>query len=438
MKGMAIFLLLLVDAIGSVVATKLIYSFRFESEIFTNPLKAELLLLIAALTLFWWILFAFQGMYRTPLALSRFDEIVKCMKGVLIGVVILFIITFDVSQPITFSRFFLLSYGLIMFVVIGVGRTFVRNYQRRLRSKGIGLGNAIIVGFNEVGRQLHDQLYNYPVWGFNVVGFVDSEQTEAEHHGVRIIGDIDCLPQILQKNRIQWVLISPKEHVQDALLSVFDHCGSVKVRFLIVADYYHMVVGMMRTVQIHGLPLVEVVPQLVPTIVLALKRLTDIAVGAIMSLITIILFPFVAAVVKIGSKGSLFTIMEMTGKGGTDISLLRFRTTTVDPESGKEKESKSGRFLKRWQLNDLPMFFNVLKGDVSLVGPSPELTEIVKVRQDSVPLYNRRFMIRPGLTGWTQLREKTGYDLFYVDHISPLLDMKIIIATIWNIIRGKW
>lgn len=449
MSGIVVTLLLLVDAIGALVAAKLSYELRFESDIFANPQKAELLLLIPATTIFWWILIAFQGMYRTPLALSRFDEIVKCLKGVLIGIVILFIITFDVNNPVTLSRIFLLLYGLILFVTISIGRILVRNLQRGLRSRGIGLSNAIIVGFNEVGLKLHDQLHNYPVWGFDIVGFVDPEKSEGEQHGARIIGDVDNLPQIIQQHRIQWVLIAPEEHVQEALLSVFDHCGSAKIRFLLVADYYHMVVGMTRTVQIHGLPLVEVVPQLVPTTVLAFKRLADIVIGGVMSLITLLLFPFIAAIVKVGSDGALITKMNVTGKSGKAVLLLRFRTTTVDPETGIETESRSGRFLKKWQLNDLPMFFNVLKGDISLVGPTPELTEIVKVRQKTVPLYNRRFMIRPGLTGWTQLREKTGqspkdplektgYDLFYVDHISLPLDMKIMLATMWHIIRGKW
>ncbi len=449
MKGFITVLLLLVDAIGSIVSIKLIYGIRFGSGIFSNPLPAELLLMAVALTMFWWTLFALYGMYRTPVALSRFDEVVRCVKAVFIGIFVLYIITFDSSNPVSLSRVFLITYGFILIVIIGLGRLIVRNYQRRLRDKHIGLWNAVVVGFNDVGRQLHDQLHTYPVWGFNVVGFVDADITKAEHHGARIIGKVEELPDIIRREQIQWILIAPEKHSKEALLKVFDHCSTQRVRFLIVADYYHMVVGMMRTIQMHGLPLVEVVPQLVSTGVLALKRATDILIGLIMSLILVIALPIIALLVKLNIGGSVFTRTQLVGRNGEPICLIRFRTNRDSDESNLKATTFTGRMLSRWQINDLPLFFNVLKGEMSLVGPSPEKQSTVKERQVDVPLYNRRFRIRPGLTGWTQLREKsgqspkdplekTGYDLFYVDHMSPVLDTRIILTTIWIILKGEW
>ncbi|MDP8228469.1 MAG: sugar transferase [Candidatus Electryoneaceae bacterium] len=467
MKVVIIIFLLIVDAVGSAAAFKLTYMIRFESGVFANPLPAELLEPLVWMIGFWLAIFALRGMYRTPTALSRFDEIVRCFKTVVIGIFIIFLATFDIQQPIALNRLFLLIYGMILFVLTVIGRVLVRNYQRWLRNRGIGLWKVVIVGFNDVGRRLHDQLHHYPVWGFKVEGYVDSQEPDhpiepgnpdlerGEHHGVPIIGRVEELSEIVASRKIDWVLVAPQRYAHETLLKVFDHCTVRHVRFMIVADFYHMVVGMMRTVTIHGLPLVEVVPQLVPASVLFIKRIADIVVGLIFGLFAIGLTPLIALAIKLESSGPIFQTEQRLTKGRREFRLIRFRTSSRvtdgqgDDPPETEKTTRIGRLLQITQLNDLPMFINLLKGDMSLVGPSPELRKTVEERRKSVPLYDRRFRIRAGLTGWTQLREKTGqgpkdvrektgYDLFYLDHISLTLDLKIVLSTIMIIIKGNW
>jgi len=219
---------------------------------------------------------------------------------------------------------------------------------------------------------------------------------------------------------------------------------------MIVADYYHMVVGMMRTVQIHGLPLVEVVPHLVSERQLIVKRIADIIVGLVGSAITLLLFPFIAIAVKLSGIKRVICKIRFIGRFEREIAIRRFGTSRGDdPLRQSVDMPRFGKFLRKTQLNDLPLFFSLLKGDLSLVGPELERVDLYRERHNNIPLYERRFMIRPGLTGWTQLRsksgespkdiyEKTGYDLFYIDHLSPSLDLKIIATTLWKIVRGAW
>jgi len=449
-KVLITLLLLTVDAVSSALALKATYSVRYQSGLFDNPLPADMWGPMAALTLFWWLLFAILGMYRTPITLSRFDEVFRTFKAVALGMIVVFTATFDLNDPVSWTRLFLLTYGGVLWVSLSIGRVLIRNYQRWLRQRGIGLWNAVIVGWNDVGRRLHTQLHQYPVWGFNVVGFVDQAQPAGEHHGASVIGTIEDLPGIIKSKRISWILVAPESKSPEEIIKVLDSCMSEHVRFMVVADFYHMVVGMVKTVEIHGLPLVEVVPQLISAWLMGTKRIADILVGLALSLSTLLLFPFIAIGMVLSGMKSLLYTQVFVGKHEKQIRLYRFRTSRLDdPERQGENMPLFGKFLRRTQLNDLPLAFNLFLGDLTIVGPEADTLTMWEKRRKVVPLYERRFRVRPGLTGWTQLRsksgespkdvyEKTGYDLYYIDHLSLSLDMKIIITTCWKVIKGDW
>ncbi len=449
-------LLLLVDVIGTALAWIITFWLRVESGLFINMMEFEMVLPLMWLTVFWLLLFLLRGMYRTPLALSLFDELVRVFKSVIIGILIIFIVTFDIGEPLSATRLFLLTYGLFAFLFVAAGRVGVRKLQRIFRLRGIGLWNAVIVGFNEIGKKLHEQLHYYPVWGFRVVGFVDSNIREGEHLNKKVLGKLSDLPAIIETQRAQFVLVAPEEKAYDALIEVFRSCGFLRIRFMIVADFYQMVIGLVRTVEIHGLPLVEVMPRLVSLWVMIVKRVMDILIGVVMSLFLLVITPLMALWIKLDSPGSVFYIQKRVGKWGKEFKLIKFRTMYVDAEAGAgavwaEKDdprvTRVGRFLRRNHLDELPQFINVLLGQMSIVGPRPERREFVEKFKQSIPLYERRLRITPGITGWAQVRhkydetledvvEKVGYDLFYIDHISLALDLKIILATGIKMIKG--
>jgi len=457
LKVPVVIALLVVDAAGSMLALWLTFLLRYSSGWFDKPLPVEIGGPMLWLTLFWLALFALRGMYRHPVALSRFEESARVLKSVAIGILIIFIVTIDRSQPVRITRVFLLNYGLLLLLFVGFGRVAVRTFQRRLRWKGIGLSNALIVGFNEVGRRLHEQLHYYPVWGFRVVGFIDDAPPKRGHLGVHIVGRIDDLAKVIHAQRVQWILVAPPGRPDETLLRVFDRCTDQRVRFMIVADYYQMVVGLVRTIEVHGLPLVEVVPQLVELHLRLAKRLIDIAAATLWMVVLMLITPLIALAIKLDSPGPVLYRQKRVGRGGKEFTLYKFRSMVQDAEkmSGAVWAAKDdpritrvGRFLRRTHLDELPQFYNVLKGDMSLVGPRPERPQFVEQFRDKIPLYERRLRIRPGITGWAQIRhkydeniedvrEKTRYDLFYIDHMSLALDFRIILATTLKVIRSE-
>ncbi|MCF7810648.1 exopolysaccharide biosynthesis polyprenyl glycosylphosphotransferase [bacterium] len=451
-----VIILLLIDAIGTIAAWQMTFLLRVRSGLFETPLPIETLLPIIFLTVFWWILFALRGMYRTPLAISRFDVLVRCFSSFAIGILLIFILTFDINDPINFNRLFLIHYGLIAFILVSIGRLTLRVLQRRIRWRRKGLYRALIIGFNDVGKKLNDQLYHYPVWGFQVSGFIDDEINEGEHLGVKILGGRKDISEIVNSEKIQFLLIAQEKQSQAGFLDIFDYCNSPKMRFMIVADYDQMVSGLVKTVEIHGLPLVEVMPISVSLRSRIIKRLIDILVSIIVGSLLLILTPLLGLLIKINNRGSVFNLQKRIGRFGKEFTMVEFRSESGSGESGatsdrsiKHEMHETGfnRFLQNSHLDELPQIFNVLIGQMSLVGPRPEKQEIVEKFQDKVPLYRRRMRVRPGITGWAQVRhkydttledikEETKYDLFYIDHISLALDIKIILTTFLMLVKG--
>ena len=459
-----IILLLLADIFGAGLAWRLAHNLRMESGYFENPIPIEMLGPLIWLALYWVILFILQGMYRLQIALSRFDEIARCFKAVFIGSFIIYIATMDISDPISSGSMLLFYYSFLTFIFISSGRVGVRVLQRILRRRGIGLWNAIIVGYNEVGRKLHKQLHYFPVWGFNVVGFADGNVNHGEYLGKKVLGGITDLPRIIESEHVQFVLVAPDfvpqdvniQRSYDSLMKVFGSCKFLRVRFMIVANFYQMVVGLVRTVEIHGLPLVEVMPQLVPISVRLTKRITDIIIGCAVSVFLVMIYPLMALLIKLDSPGPVFYVQKRIGRWGREFKVIKFRSMYKDAEkqSGAvwaqkddPRVTRIGRLLRNNHLDEFPQFFNVLMGQMSMVGPRPERREFVEQFRTQIPLYERRLRIRPGITGWAQVRykydetledviDKTKYDLFYIDHISLALDLKIIIATVLKMLSG--
>lgn len=465
MKALVIMLMLLTDAISAALAWWSMYLIRVESGFFKASLPVEIVGPILLLNLYWWFLLLVGGMYRLPISLSRFDEMVRCFKAAALGIIILFIATFETDAPVRTTRIFLLNYGLLMFIFMAAGRVSVRTFQRKMRKLHVGLWNAVIVGYNDIGKRLHDQMHFYPVWGFKVIGFIHLPSSgsnpqgvhETEHLSAPLLGGIEDLPDIIRDRKIEFVLVAPESQVHEALLQVFDRCMLHRLRFMIVADYYQMVVGLVRTLEIHGLPLVEVTPQLVPLHIRFIKRFGDIIAAVFWIAVLVVVTPFVALAIKVDSPGPVFYRQRRIGKGGREFSLYKFRSMVRDAEKfsgavwaqrNDSRVTRVGRFLRRTHLDEIPQFYNVLIGDMSLVGPRPERPVFVEEFKSKIPLYDRRMRIRPGITGWAQVRhkydesfkdvkEKTRYDIFYIDHLSIALDLKIILLTIFEVLKGE-
>ena len=438
-------LLLICDALASVAAFLMVYIIRFGTGITVGQPPTMFITPVVILISYWWVAYAIKGLYRNMVSLARFDEIYDIFKAVALGTAIIFILTFDLEAPFQLTRVYLFGYGLLMFAFTAMFRMALREFQMWLRWRGIGMVDALIVGFNEVGRKLCGQLQSQPAWGFRIAGFIGPEKG-AEYNAVKVISDIGEIAPVIKRERIGWLLFAPDSGVErDKIIQSLDLCFGLPVRFLLVVDYYQMVVGFVRGVRVHGLPLVEVVPNRIPFLLRLTKRFVDIVSGLVLILILALLILPTALLIKLDSSGSIFKREQRVGKYNKPYWLRNFRVHS----SGTEPQlTRVGRILRRWHVYRLPEAWNVLTGTMSLVGPQAETPEFVSRYESRVPLYRRRFAIRPGVTGWAQIRykyqdnindvvEKNKYDLYYIDHLSPALDTWIVLAGLRRALKGE-
>ncbi|MBN1997086.1 sugar transferase, partial [candidate division KSB1 bacterium] len=413
--------------------------------------------------LFWLPIFMFYGLYQSWYTRSRFTEFLVVFKSVSIGIFLIFIVTFDperdLSQAPTLGRFMILSYWFLLVFCVGVGRLMLHTFQRKLLQAGIGLRNTVIVGWSAKARKLEEKIIQYPALGYRVLGFVtiETQNDVTEKHDQKILGNIENLKDIIEKNRIEEVILSLERPTQKNVLQAISHCENLPVHIKIEPDLYSIVMGQARTQQIYGFPLIEIQPQLMTPLERKIKRLLDIVVSLFAFVIFAPVFLISAILIKLDSRGPVFYKQERVGKNGKIFTIYKFRSMVQDAEkqSGPvwaEKEdpriTRVGRIIRKMRIDEFPQIINVLYGDMSLVGPRPERPFFVEQLKKEYPFYNRRLLVKPGITGWAQVKgkydttieevkTKLEFDLYYIENISLQLDIRIIVFTIFVMLRFK-
>jgi exopolysaccharide biosynthesis polyprenyl glycosylphosphotransferase len=238
---------------------------------------------------------------------------------------------------------------------------------------------------------------------------------------------------------------------------VIGNCGKLGIGIKIMPELHHMVIGQVKTSGLYGFPLVKVFPDLMPPWEQVVKRLMDIFISLIILIVNIPIMLAIAVAIKMDSEGPVFYNQKRIGRKGKEFLLHKFRSMIKDAEAktgaiwaGKDdpRITRVGGFLRRARLDELPQFFNVLKGEMSLVGPRPERKVFVEQFIKEIPLYSRRLNVKPGITGWAQVKHKydesledvkikLAHDIFYLENISWKLDLKIMLLTIAVMLQGK-
>jgi len=455
-------ILLVTDFLAIALTWLIHYVIRVQSGWIHIALQPDLWLPMAAVSVFWLTLFLLAGLYRPWYAASRLDELTLLFKAVSFGCLFLFFLVFVDDQGSNVqvsSRLLIAIYWTILLICVAAGRIAVRSLQRRLLIAGVGAHNTLIVGSPKRARQLYDEVVKYPALGFRVTGFVEVEGREkkgAHYKGVPVVGNVNQLEDLIRTYDAKEVLIALDTSDHDRLLDIVSHADSHNVGMKIVPDLYDIISGQARTNQIYGFPLIEINPQIMRPWEESLKRAIDITVSLAVLALGLPLWLLVAMLIKIDSRGSVFYRQDRVGKDGEIFSILKFRSMVEEAElagpqwAWKEdpRVTRFGRVFRKLHLDEVPQFINVLKGEMSLIGPRPERPMFVDELAREIPLYKRRLKVRPGITGWAQVkhsydesiddvRKKVQYDLFYIENMSLRMDMKIILSTLYHMLLGR-
>ena len=442
------------------------YMLRVQSGWVEYPIEPELWLPMAAVYIYWLIWFGFFGLYRSWYAQSRLDEVVTLFRTTAVGVLVLFFVIFidDSSAGAqTSSRLLIGAYWLIVFVVVTAGRLAVRATQKGLLESGIGARNTLIIGWSQKAYELCDMVLKSPALGYKLVGFVNVKKTKTSgrkkptYRDIRVVGLLEKLPALMKQYDVREVLIGLDSTEHDKLLEVIRYCDGVEVGMKIIPDLYDIVSGQARVSSIYGVPLIEVSPQLLKPWEEAFKRTFDIVVSLLILVLGLPLWLIVALCLIIDSRGPVLYKQERVGRNGRAYNIFKFRSMTADAEKqsgpvwaekNDPRVTRVGSIIRRTHIDEFPQFINVLKGDMSVVGPRPERPFFVEKLAKELPLYKRRLKVRPGITGWAQIRYKYDQsvedvrakvkdDLFYIENISWRLDLKILFNTLYVMLRGK-
>jgi len=450
------------DALLGLTAFVLAYTIRFKTNLIpitkgVPPLRQYINLLpfIAVLVP---LGFHLQSLYRLRRGRSRVDDFFAVFVGSILAVVFGIVATlyvqtyiapndtgaFQVSQAV-WGLFLVLNVTL----AFGLRELMREVFERRWRA-GLGLKRILIAGSGELGRLVADKIIEHRELGYQIVGFVD-DRAEGDHLGYRglpLLGTIEEAAQIALRESIDhlYVALPPDQHLRmiDLIESTSRECIDVKV----VPDLLQVIALRARLEDLDGVPVINVNDVPLQGFNSVVKRGIDMAISALALAVFAIPLALVAALVRLTSKGPVFYHQERMGLDGKSFTIVKFRSMSHDAERdtgpvwaqhNDPRVTAFGRFLRRSNIDELPQLWNVLRGDMSIVGPRPERPHFVAQFKHRIPQYMLRHKVKAGLTGWAQVNGWRGntpvekrieYDLYYIENWSVRLDLKIMWLTL--------
>jgi Undecaprenyl-phosphate glucose phosphotransferase len=405
--------------------------------------------------------FQLQGLYRLRRGRSRVDDFFGVFVGSILAVVFgivatLYTQTYVAARGAKDTGAFEISQAAwAIFLVINViltysSRELVREVLERRWRAGIGLKRVLIAGSGELGRLVADKILEHRELGYQIVGFVD-DKAAGDHLGYRglpLLGSIDEAPEIAADESIDhlYVALPPEHHVRMLQLieSTSRECVDVKV----VPDLLQVIALRARLEDLDGVPVININDVPLQGFNSIVKRAIDIAISSAALLVLSLPLGILAALVRVTSSGPIFYRQERMGLDGKSITIVKFRSMFKDAEAdtgpvwarqNDPRVTPLGRFLRKSNLDELPQLWNVLRGDMSIVGPRPERPHFVAQFKHRVPQYMLRHKVKAGLTGWAQvhgwrgntsIEKRIEYDLYYIENWSVRLDLKIMWLTL--------
>jgi exopolysaccharide biosynthesis polyprenyl glycosylphosphotransferase len=404
------------------------------------------------------VVFAFMDVYRVQRGTQFIDEMFSVIKAMAVAFVVVFaMIGLYRDGQFTYSRLTFAYWAVATTVLILLARYGLRRLRTRAWRRGEGIDRVVVVGSGAAADLVLQRIRMFPDYGYQVVGVVsDSLKTGDEFSGTDVIGRADDLSTIVAERKVDLVFVAEPELTQDQILHLMDSCRECRTSFRIVPSMLEIMVSRVTGDQLDGIPLLQFRHGLdVDAAKATSKRALDVAVSGAGMVIISPLLALIALLVKLSSSGPVLIHQERTGLDEGTIVMHKFRTMRADAEAGTgpvwaatndPRRTWIGQVLRRFSLDELPQLWNVLVGEMSLVGPRPERPVFVKDFKSRLERYADRHLVRPGLTGWAQVNDLRGqtsveerliYDLYYIENWSLAFDLKIILITLFRVFTHK-
>ena len=397
------------------------------------------------------VLYYFNGLYLSKRYSSGAREIFNIIKSNILGFLV-FIVSLYFLKIIDFSRTMFLYFSLLCTFMEIFVRQMLRFFLRKIRQKGYNIKHIILVGYSRACEGYINRIMDNPQWGYDVCGILDDHIPAGTlYRGVKVLGRVDNIHVILPENKIDEIGISLSLADYGRLEEIVGICEKSGVHTKFIPDYNSVIPTKPYIEDLTGLAVINIrhVP-LTNTLNIFIKRIMDI----IGSIICIIIFSpvmiVVALMVKCQDGGPVLFSQERVGLHNKTFKMYKFRTMRLQTEEEEkngwsnkndDRVTKAGKFLRKTSLDELPQMFNVLIGDMSLVGPRPERPQFVEKFKEEIPRYMIKHQVRPGMTGWAQvngfrgntsIRKRIEHDLYYIENWSILFDIRILFLTIFK------
>lgn len=392
------------------------------------------------------------SVYAPKRTVRRRFEIYGIVKANTIGIITLIIVLYMIIKEINYSRSVMVIFYAFNVFFTSCFRIFLRKGLRTIRSKGYNLKHILLVGYSRAAEEYIDRLMDNPQWGYVACGILDNHiPAGTTYKGVKVLGSLGNLEIILPENKLDEIAITLPLEDYDYLRSIVGTCEKSGVHTKFIPDYNSLIPSKPYTEDLLGLPVINIryVP-LTNTGNMIIKRAVDI-VGAVFGIVVTSPIMLAAAIlVRLSSPGPVIFRQERVGLHNKSFYMYKFRSMEMQAP-GEEKKAWTvrgdprvtgvGRLLRKTSIDELPQLFNILKGDMSLVGPRPERPLFVEKFREEIPRYMVKHQVRPGLTGWAQvnglrgdtsIRKRIEYDLYYIENWTFWFDMKIIFMTFFT------
>jgi putative colanic acid biosynthesis UDP-glucose lipid carrier transferase len=424
----------------------------------TNP--QLLLLLLLFLLLIWLFSTRITGLNDEFRSRNYSFELLIVIKNIAIQVISAIIILFLLKEY-DLSRYFVLIYASLLFVILSLSKYLIRQLLIYYRKRGRNLRNLVIIGAGEVGQYFYNLTLSNPHFGYQVIGFLDDNKKP--YLNGQYLGKIDHLDSILNTRKIDDVIVALPNYANNRIEDVIRTCENHTTRIRIIPDYFKFASGKYNVSMFGSLPIISVRDDRINELHWRIsKRLFDVTFTILLYLFIFSwLMPLIILLIKKSSPGPVIFKQERWGKNNNKFSAYKFRSMRMGcgdtDASGKFKQAtkddprvtKIGKILRKTSLDELPQFWNVLKGEMSIVGPRPHPIPLNLESKDKIHLYMLRHLVKPGITGWAQvngyrgntsddalMQKRIDYDIWYIENWSFLLDIQIIILTIWKVVKG--